>query len=605
MALIHVLDEKTINKIAAGEVVERPASVIKELVENAMDASATSIDIEIVEGGMRYMRVSDNGSGMTEEDARLSILRHATSKIRDVEDLFSIASLGFRGEALASISSVSRFRMLTRRKDTEFATRVVMEGGQLLECGPYGGGYGTTVEVEDLFFNTPARKKFLKTERTETNRIQDMVGKLALSHPEIAFKLVSNGKVSLLTPGTGNLIETIGALYGFQVANDVFPVFYEGDGIVVEGAVGKPSLIRSSRQWQVFIINDRVITDRVIMKALDTAYHALIPKGGYPFALLRLTLPPEDIDINVHPRKSEVKFSNEKIVYSTVYRGVLRAIESASGEVNNVVTDVHLHTPVKQVAPVVENREMTKHLLEEIKSGTYTFSREKEPVQEVLEGVFEIPSTVCRETNDTYEIEKDRENIEKAFSNHGIEPMGQVADCYIIAKKENDLFIIDQHAAHERIRYDALCYSAKEIPSQESLIPICFSVTPEEMDLIEVQESLLRTLGYYVVQIGPEEVKIDAFPVDFKASKAEEVLRYIFSLLLDGKVPDGAYIRHEMLAFASCRGAIKAGHVLTLHQMRVLIDTLFTTEKPYVCPHGRPTILRLTTAELAKLFLRA
>ena len=335
MPTIHVLDETTINQIAAGEVVERPASVIKELVENAIDAGATSIEVEIAEGGIEYMRITDNGCGMSEVDARLAVLRHATSKIRNADDLYDIASLGFRGEAIASIASVSRFTLRTRQETDTMGTRIYIEGGHMVDCDPCGTSVGTSIEVKDLFYNTPARRKFLKSTRTEANKIQDMIGKLALSHNHIAFKCIVDNRVTIMTPGNGNMVDTIAALYGFKVSEDVFPIAYEAEGIYVEGVVSKPTVLKSSRQWQTTIVNQRVISDKAIYKAIDTAYHALLPKGGYPLVVLQIVVPPGTVDINVHPRKSEVKFSDDKPVFKAVYNSILQALEHPTQHVTN------------------------------------------------------------------------------------------------------------------------------------------------------------------------------------------------------------------------------------------------------------------------------
>ena len=328
MATIHVLDETTINKIAAGEVVERPASVIKELIENSIDASATNIEVEIGEGGVAYMRITDNGIGMTEEDARLAILRHATSKIQQVEDLFDIASLGFRGEALASIASVSHFSLTTRKADSDLGTRITVDGGTFTDCIPYGAAPGTTIEIKDLFYNTPARRKFLKTERTEASKIQDIVGKLALSNPHISFKLIIDDRVAIITPGNGDISDTVAALYGYKTKDDIFTVAYESDSIYIDGVVSKPTLLKSTRIWQTIIVNNRVISDKTIMKAIDNAYHALLPKNGHPLVVLNITVPARMVDINVHPRKSEVKFSDDKIIFKAVYHGILNALNN-------------------------------------------------------------------------------------------------------------------------------------------------------------------------------------------------------------------------------------------------------------------------------------
>ncbi len=642
MAQIHVLDEKTINKIAAGEVVERPASVIKELVENSMDAGAHSIEIEIMEGGLSYMRISDDGCGMEEEDVLLSVLRHATSKIRQVEDLYDIASLGFRGEALASISAVSHFSLTTRPAHRELGTRLEVHGGAMEDPIPFGTAVGTTIEVRDLFYNTPARRKFMKTPRTESTRIQDMVGKLALSHPSIAFKLIVDGRVAIITPGTGSLEEAIAALYGFKVAEDIFPIAYEGENIYIEGAVSKPSVIKSNRGWQTMIVNNRVITDKMIFKAIDTAYHALLPKGGYPLVVLNIVVPAEDIDINVHPRKNEVKFGREKDIFAAVYRAILQALEKPES-LERMVTNIHYDTAfgrTKQPFEVVKEdsqafisnqqlqtdhmrgamlgqeglgserdtrKDETKSLYKAIQEERFVPQFTPKYEQEVLpmEGAISEPKSYTPEDMQRFREAYLKEEEQPSVATSELIPLGQVASCYILAKKGDDLYIIDQHAAHERVRFDTLCASAEAIPSEEMLIPLYLPADEKEMQYIEEEEENLRNLGFTVTLGGPTQMKIEAMPIDLEPNKCEEILRYVFSLFDKGTTPTAAHLRHEMLAYASCRGAIKAGHTLNMHQMGQLIRDLFHTEKPYVCPHGRPTIIRFTPDELGKLFLRA
>ncbi|MDY3974331.1 DNA mismatch repair endonuclease MutL [uncultured Veillonella sp.] len=720
MAQIHVLDEVTINKIAAGEVVERPASVIKELLENSLDAGATSIEIEIADGGITYMRVTDNGAGMTEEDARLAVLRHATSKIRSVDDLFDIASLGFRGEALASIASVSHFSLTTRTIDQELGTRITIDGGHVNDCMPFGAQPGTSIEVRDLFFNTPARRKFLKTERTETAKIQDIVGKLALSNPQVAFKLINNDSVSIVVPGNGDLVDTVSALYGYKVSNDIFPIAYEAEGIVVTGVVSKPTLLKSSRIWQTIVVNNRVISDKAITKAIDNAYHALLPKGGYPLVLLNITVPPETVDINVHPRKSEVKFSDDKPIFKAVYHAILQALQNPlSGTNQSSVGGDGLTVPFYNSKPLGQDLQFEGQT-DEVKTGesrspadssnpnaieeaittavsyenSFTsIGREKlhqidiEPVRSDLPNRTHTEDFVRRLRQDGYtppervnyreeswvdsgdfEIgpqaksytEEDKARFHEIVETHrqqafnditnaygtshidsssnsegsaesnsssqatygtssdsqiayqsqtvnttGLLPLGQVAACYILAKKGDNLYIIDQHAAHERIRYDKLCKSAEAIPMQELLIPQYEEASEDELIIIEEQAESLLNLGFQVVQGGPTQFKVEGLPVDLVESKGVEILRYVFSLLKEEQEPTKAQLRHEMLAYASCRGAIKAGHTLNTYQMAVLIEELFKTDKPYVCPHGRPTIVKFTPEEMGKLFLRS
>ena len=671
MATIHVLDETTINKIAAGEVVERPASVIKELIENSIDASATNIEVEIGDGGVAYMRITDNGIGMTEEDARLAILRHATSKIQHVEDLFDIASLGFRGEALASIASVSHFSLTTRKSDSDLGTRITVDGGTFTDCIPYGAAPGTTIEIRDLFYNTPARRKFLKTERTESSKIQDIVGKLALSNPHISFKLIIDDRVAIITPGNGNIGDTVAALYGYKTKDDIFSVAYESDSIYIDGVVSKPTLLKSTRIWQTIIVNNRVISDKTIMKAIDNAYHALLPKNGHPLVVLNITVPAEMVDINVHPRKSEVKFSDDKIIFKAVYHGILNALNNplheryereSSSYMNGTVTNGvdfnsnnrdsnsssfsagnstydSYRTPsvvedemqsAEHIATAVDfdkvfggrrtkgyevMRSETTQFVEYLKTKGYTPPAPKATYEQSSftdESFNAVPTEYTSYTKEDVErfkslaqdIRKDNTE-ERTIQNSGFLPMGQVASCYILAKKGDDLYIIDQHAAHERVRYDKLCKSSEAIPMQSILVPQYSEATDDEMNLVEEERETLLDLGFDVELGGPTKIKLVGAPVDLVESKAFEILQYVFSYLHDHQQPTKTQLRHEMLAYASCRGAIKAGHNLNMYQMTSLIEDLFSTEKPYVCPHGRPTIIKFTPDELGKLFLRS
>ena len=671
MATIHVLDETTINKIAAGEVVERPASVIKELIENSIDASATNIEVEIGDGGVAYMRMTDNGIGMTEEDARLAILRHATSKIQHVEDLFDIASLGFRGEALASIASVSHFSLTTRKADSDLGTRITVDGGTFTDCIPYGAAPGTTIEIRDLFYNTPARRKFLKTERTESSKIQDIVGKLALSNPHISFKLIIDDRVAIITPGNGNIDDTVAALYGYKTKDDIFTVAYESDSIYIDGVVSKPTLLKSTRIWQTIIVNNRVISDKTIMKAIDNAYHALLPKNGHPLVVLNITVPAEMVDINVHPRKSEVKFSDDKIIFKAVYHGILNALNNplheryereSSSYINGTVTNGidfnsnnrdsnssssfadnstydSYRTPsvvedkmqsAEHIATAVDYdkvfggrrtkgyevmRSETAQFVENLKTKGYTPPAPKTTYEQSSftdESFDAVPTEYTSYTKEdverfkslAHDIREDNTE-ERTIQNSGFLPMGQVASCYILAKKGDDLYIIDQHAAHERVRYDKLCKSSEAIPMQSILVPQYSEATDDEMNLVEEEREILLDLGFDVELGGPTKIKLVGAPVDLVESKAFEILQYVFSYLHDHQQPTKAQLRHEMLAYASCRGAIKAGHNLNMYQMTTLIEDLFSTEKPYVCPHGRPTIIKFTPDELGKLFLRS
>ena len=642
MGLIHVLDEVTANQIAAGEVVERPVNAVKEMVENAVDAGATDIEVEIADGGLTYIRVTDNGSGMSMEDAKLSIVRHATSKISSVENIYHIASLGFRGEALASISSVSRTAITTRRPDDVEGTVVEVEGGEVTEVKPIGAPSGTTIEVRDLFYNVPARKKFLKSERTESSRINAMMGKLALANPDISFRLINNGRSVLETPGNGRLLDAISALYGTKVAGEMLPVAGEVEGAVMEGLISKPSLLKSSRQYQTLIINRRVIESSAVAKAVDNAYHSLLPKNGQPILVLSFQVPPESIDVNVHPQKREIKFSDEQSIFRLVYHGVLETLTSQS-EADHIAREI-IRDPGHQIlhggdidpAKVsVADKSSLGHdigLTEEEKRGeagkptawgepaaAYRWEEKEKPQlslypKEKKEESFapRLPKAELfgkESVLDGYRKEAHREVSQEAlFENVKAEepiiPLGQVSDCFILCKRGMDLFIIDQHAAHERVRYDRLAARAEGIPVQEILVPYLIHVDAEDMDILDEQRKELERLGITFEQAGPDVIRITGSPEDLSQAEMERVMKDILLAFHEQNVPSPETMRHRMMAYAACRGAVKRGDPLNIRQMKELITDLFHTTRPFVCPHGRPTIVKFTPEELGRLFKR-
>ncbi len=645
MGLIHVLDEVTANQIAAGEVVERPVNAVKEMVENAVDAGATDIEVEIADGGMTYIRVTDNGSGMSMEDAKLSIVRHATSKISSVENIYHIASLGFRGEALASISSVSRTAITTRRPDDVEGTVVEVVGGEVTEVKSIGAPSGTTIEVRDLFYNVPARKKFLKSERTESSRINAMMGKLALANPDISFRLINNGRSVLETPGNGRLLDAISALYGTKVAGEMLPVAGSTDSAVMEGLISKPSLLKSSRQYQTLIINRRVIESSAVAKAVDNAYHSLLPKNGQPILVLSFQVPPESIDVNVHPQKREIKFADEQSIFRLVYHGVLETLTTQS-EADHIAREI-IRDPGHQILHggdlnpaevTVGDKSSLGHdigLTEEEKRGeqpkptawgetaaAYHWEEKERPKLSLLpkdrkEESFQPQmkkADLFGETSvlDSYRKEERREapevSQEMLFENVKAEepiiPLGQVSDCFILCKRGMDLFIIDQHAAHERVRYDRLAARAEGIPVQEILVPYLIHVDMEDMDILEDQRSELERLGITFEQAGPDVIRITGSPEDLSQTEMERVMKDILLAFHEQNVPSPETMRHRMMAYAACRGAVKRGDPLNIRQMKELITDLFHTTRPFVCPHGRPTIVKFTPEELGRLFKR-
>lgn len=686
-SIIHVLDEATRNKIAAGEVVERPASCIKELVENAIDAGAHAIEVEIADGGQSYMRVTDDGCGMSPEDAHKCIIRHGTSKISSVEDIFAITSLGFRGEAVPSIAAVSHMQITTRQASDDFATHLILDGGKITAEDQAGAPVGTTMEVSDLFYNTPARRKFLKSERTESSKISEMVTKLALANPAIAFTFTNNGRTTMKTGGTGDLRETVANIYGANVARDVFAVTADQDGISLEGYVGKPSVLKSNRNWQTCIVNHRIVHNPLMFKAIDNAYHAMLPKSGYPFAMLHLHVDPATIDVNVHPAKTEIKFSDEQAVYRAIYHSIVtalvaqekpEAIAKTIGEVGAAPQpEAHVGAPTwgarsqerGQAPPVGAVPEGPQEKATS-QSAARTAPLSGEPL---ADGSDRAPKGLSGEPVGTHGLDSDGSSLSgrtpqsaeltaplrrganvgaeslpcegegdrsrwkgsslfsQALAQHGqggpseatsvvseasapkivfdgdddvFIPLGEVADCFIIAKKGQDLYIVDQHAAHERIRYDTFCKRVERMPSQQLLTPEFVEVDNEDMTLLLERQDVFNDLGYTYSEAGPTTLRVEEVPCDLQTSDIADSLKDICLLLHDQKEPDKAMVRHRSLAYLSCHGAVKAGDSLNIRQMKQLLDDLFHTEKPYVCPHGRPTIIRFTPKELAHLFKR-
>ena len=581
MTKIHVLDDNTINKIAAGEVVERPASVIKELIENAMDAGATRIEVEIMAGGTSFMRVTDNGKGMSKEDASVAILRHATSKIQEVSDLNSISTMGFRGEALPTIASVSRFTMLTREPGSDLGTKVEISGGKAPDIIEMGCNVGTSIKVEDLFFNTPARKKFLKTNHTEGGKINDFIIKLALSRPDIAFQFINNNKTSVVTPGNGNLFDTVQAVYGGQVADSLLKAIYGGqvadslltlnledEDLKISGFITKPSMLKSSRTWQTFIVNGRIIQNRAIAKAIDNAYRSLIPKSGFPFTVLNIEVPQRTIDVNVHPQKSEMKFEDESRIFKAVYKAVLDAIRPSSGSLTEVAAVVEkpkveysmepmqfvpasAPAPAVSSAPAHSGSYQPKTIYEAVSrpavKPAVSFAEAQKQLQqerqvhyqpqERHEQVADSPQPDLSNTdnadasNDPSKMDMstvDQSAAMQTTENTGrMIPIGQVDLTYIIAQDLKGLYIIDQHAAHERILFDKLSAMADGIPSQQLLVHQLLTFDRKEAALVEDNKELFAKLGFHLEAAGDFDYRLMEVPADVPVGEAEDIIREI------------------------------------------------------------------------------
>ena len=624
MSKIQLLDDHTANQIAAGEVVERPVSIVKELVENSIDAASRNVEVEITDGGIRYIRVTDDGSGMDRQDAETCLLRHATSKIRSADDLHSLWSLGFRGEALPSIAAVSRFAVTTRTAEQEIGTYVRVDGGQLLDLREAGCGVGTTITVEDLFYNVPARLKFLKTPSSEGGHINDMLCKLALAYPEISFRLIHNGRLVLSTPGNADVKETINHIYGHKVLPELLPIAYRDDerGLAIDGYLSKPTLLKGSRHWQSYIINRRVIANRAIAKAIDNAYHSLLPKSGYPLAVLQLTVPTDTIDVNVHPQKSEVKYSDEQVIFRAVYKAVTQALNvTPAGGAQQLATSLDSVLPerMRVEQPQLAGRTNVSAPLF-ARSDYPAASQVASPLPPLRESAPEFQPGELRaaiERQDqafapsiaepqpvAHADADDEQSFAEAAETLSLYPLGQIDDCFIIATDTKSMYLVDQHAAHERILYEKLCSHAERIPAQQLLVPVYADLSEREIEIIGRESALFAELGFTIEPMGPNVVRVSEVPCDLAVDEVETMLREMLGAFIGYHQPTAAELRHHALQIASCRGAIKAGLKLNMRQMQALLDELCRTSRPYACPHGRPCMLQFTPQQIDKLFKR-
>ncbi len=661
---VQLLDTNTANQIAAGEVVEKPASVVKELVENALDAGADKIEVTIFAGGTEYIRVVDNGCGMSESNAKMAVLRHATSKITKADDLLSLHTLGFRGEALPSIASVSSFTLLTRPADEDFATSVHIEGGENTEVSQTGGSAGTTVIVENLFFNVPARRKFLKTVSTEGRYISELLTKLALSRPDVRFKLVHNDKEVLSTPGDGELAHAIRALYGKNVADNLLQVSLLDPTVQITGFIGRPTLLKGTRQWQTFFVNGRSIGSKMLAKAIDHAYQSQIPKSGFPFVVLNITVDTASVDVNVHPQKSEIKFSDDSLIYKAMYKALTDALTrpmSAQKTQVELLPDSELNVFVKQqpAAPKAQPQPTVQPVPQQAKS----YAAPVQPVfKSASEPIFKAPQADSLQPQDSeakaqqqamwqppeqfagaaadvpysrgrqetvlavHEARSEfaearqeqpaaaaaaeltgRETIAFTDTDSGIDtiwPIGQVDKTFIIAQSEASLYLIDQHAAHERILYDKLVASHERIPSQQLLLPLYVDLRTEEIDEIEEHREEFLSLGVDAARAGETLLRVSSLPADIKADAAEDFINAISRMLGELRTVSGSDLRQEVLHMTACKAAIKAGQLLTMKQMRQLIIDLCNTTHPFTCPHGRPCMIEIDSDQLYKMFKR-
>ena len=591
--MIKILEKNIADKIAAGEVIDRPVSVVKELVENALDAGADSITVEIRDGGRTYMRVTDNGCGIDSDEAEIAFKRHATSKISDERDLDCIETLGFRGEALASICAVARVELITKTPDAKTGRKVIVESSEILENTATGCPDGTTVTVKDLFFNVPARYKFLASDASEARKIIDFVSRIALSYPDVRFNLINGGKNVFTTSGKGNILANIISIYGSDIGEGLIPVERSAGGFTLKAHVSSPDKTLPSRNRQIFCVNGRIIASSVLERALDRAYAERMFKGRFPIAFLFLAMPAEKLDVNIHPTKKQIRFDDNSEVEDFVTESIRDAL---TGE--KAVPDV-AQTVEERVSAHLKDDGFTYHVPDTAASE----SQEQVDIKSIL--------TTLREEKKTEEIQKEipdptPEKVNKPFDFDELTMIGAVFNTYIAAQDENSFYLIDQHAAHERIFYEKLLkqYQAEEKASQQLLMPLQFDVPA---DIVSSEDSWIenvRSMGYDIEFFGGNTYLVREIPAFMDLAEAEAFLGDLFGQLSDH--PDLTdYNTLDKIITKSCKSAVKGGDVLDTAEIHALIAQLKVCDNPFSCPHGRPTFIKLTRYELERMFKRA
>lgn len=634
MPKIIQLSPHIANLIAAGEVVERPASVVKELLENAVDAGASQVTVEIRDGGMTFLRVTDNGCGMAPEDAKTAFLRHATSKLRTAEDLGAIATMGFRGEALAAIASVSRIDLMTKTTGSISGTSLRLEAGAITDCTEVGCPEGTTIIVRDLFFNTPARMKFMKSDTVESSRIATAVQQQALAHPEVAFRFLRDGKEVLSTPGNGQLETAVYCVYG-KDGGKMIPVQSQWEQYSISGFVSKPTDSRPSRNLQTFFVNNRPVKSRLLIAALEEAYRNRIMGGKFPACVLHLTLNPNAVDVNVHPAKTEVKFLNEKAVFDCVHYGVLGALNKTSDR-PQMQFQAPPAAPAPQPAPAKaaprqdsffrtmdtkEFKNFTQAMQEAPKPSAAAASAliqqirqpskwelhsppspippapahaEKPPVQPVPVATPSAPAA-----------EPEPEQITLPMPQ--VLPwriVGELYRAYVLVEQGEEAFLIDKHAAHERILFEKLKANQEAISSQALLTPVTCRLSPDACGELLNNMAILAELGFEIDAFGENTVLLRQIPMDLSAEHAAEALEEIAADLLSGRREDRSTVRDEVLHTVACKAAIKAGWNTSQRELEVLVKQVMENEDLKYCPHGRPICITLSKKQLEKQFKR-
>ncbi|MFR3809129.1 MAG: DNA mismatch repair endonuclease MutL [Lachnospiraceae bacterium] len=663
---ISVLDQSTIDKIAAGEVVERPSSVVKELVENAIDAGASAITVEIKEGGTTFIRITDNGTGIEKEQVPLAFLRHATSKIRKVEDLSLISSLGFRGEALSSIAAVSRVELITKPHEQLIGVRYQIEGGMEKGMEEIGAPDGTTFLIRDLFYNTPARAKFLKTPTTEAGYISSFIEQLALSHPHISFKYMQNGQTKLHTSGNNNLKEAIYQIYGRDITRELIEIHTKDreETIRIDGFIGKPVISRGNRNFENYYVNGRYVKSKIVTKAVEDAYHTFMMQHKYPFTCLHIQIKGSDVDVNVHPTKMEVRFSDQELIYRQIYQTIIqglqhkelipqvtigkdrlavrpanrdkapepfevqrRQIEQPRGyQMQQKVQPEELKNRAKAANPIADRTVVVAASGEETHKGSVVREQGTGCYGEKRETGYRNENSAKQNPNlQAGQVVSDRRDniaapgVQKAeqmdlFDGKLLSPeakkhhkiIGQVFDTYWLVQMEDKLYIIDQHAAHEKVLYERIVKEMKErnVSSQIVSPPIIISLNLEEQEKMKKYQNIFKTLGFEIESFGGREYSIRAVPQNLFGMTEQGFFIEVLDHLEEDPSSKTLDVLSDRMATMACKAAVKGNQKLSLRETEALIDELLQLENPYNCPHGRPTIISMTKYELEKKFKR-
>ena len=657
---INVLDKNLANMIAAGEVVERPASAVKELIENSVDAGAKNITVEIKNGGMSYIRVTDDGEGIAPDDAVTAFARHATSKISTKEDLDKIYTLGFRGEALASIAAVARVDMFTKTKDNDLGTNIVIEGGEIIEHSEVGCPNGTTMIVRNLFFNTPARMKFLKNDAAETTAVTDVVNKMVLCHPDVSIRLISNGKNVVTSHGTDSVRDCIHVVYGNEYAKNMIDVTYKEEFISVTGCTGAFSLSRKDRRHQVFFLNGRNIVNKTISAAVAEAYRNSVMVGKFPVCVLYINIAPGLVDVNVHPTKMEVRFSNEKKIYSAVYWAVKEAITSTTHipevddekvfsqpkvqmDISNEIPYEQTELPIKPKANEIlkdDKKDIKEAIAKSMEKGNdirplptfnpppsslrQTYDEVQKPKEDKEFSIpvyekkaeaiqVEVPEIKAPEikpeqiqVQETKVTESKEDNAPKFLPNRDFTLIGQVFNTYIIAQSGEDMLLIDQHAAHERIWFEELMadWQENKISGQSLLIPVTVSLDRHDISIAEENISFFNDVGFEIDIFGTNDIIIRKVPMEMEDSLLSDTIGEIINILGEYAQKPKYELYEKTLHTMACKRALKGGKHLTRDDMESLVAQVMELEGINTCPHGRPICVRMSKKALEKQFKR-